>query len=83
VQLVLSESVLLLLLGSTIGLAVATLAIGVVSSILELSSPIPILPVQAGVWLRGLGLAAGIGVIVGVFPAFRGTRLRIVDALRR
>ena len=83
VQLVLSESVLLLLLGSTIGLAVATLAIGVVSSILELSSPIPILPVQAGVWLRGLGLAVGIGVIVGVFPAFRGTRLRIVDALRR
>ena len=83
VQLVLSESVLLLLLGSTIGLAVATLAIGLVSSILELSSPIPILPVQAGVWLRGLGLAVSIGVIVGVFPAFRGTRLRIVDALRR
>jgi putative ABC transport system permease protein len=83
VQLVLSESVLLLLLGSALGLAIATLAIGVVSSILELTLPIPILPVQAGVWLRGLGLAVGIGVLVGVFPAFRGTRLRIADALRR
>jgi putative ABC transport system permease protein len=83
VQLVLSESVLLLLLGSALGLAIATLAIGVVSSILELTLPIPILPVQAGVWLRGLGLAVGIGVLVGVFPALRGTRIRVADALRR
>jgi putative ABC transport system permease protein len=83
VQLVLSESVLLLLLGGALGLAIATLAIGVVSSVLEFTLPIPILPVQSGVWLRGLGLAVGIGVIVGVFPAFRGTRLRIADALRR
>jgi putative ABC transport system permease protein len=83
VQLVLSESVLLLLLGSVIGLAVATLAIGVVGAALELTLPIPILPVEPGVWLRGLGLAVGIGVLVGVFPAFLGTRLRIADALRR
>jgi putative ABC transport system permease protein len=83
VHLVLSESVLLLLLGSAIGLAIATLAIGVVSAGLELTLPIPILPVQAGVWLRGLLFAVIIGVIVGIVPAVHGTRLRIVDALSR
>jgi putative ABC transport system permease protein len=83
VRLVLSESVLLLLLGSAIGLAIATLAIGAVSDALELTLPIPILPVQWGVWLHGLLLAAGIGLIVGAIPAVHGTRLRIVDALAR
>jgi putative ABC transport system permease protein len=83
VRLVLSESVLLLLLGSAIGLAVATVAIGAVSAALELTLPIPILPVQPGVWLRGLSFAVIIGFIVGAVPAFHGTQLRIVDALAR
>ena len=83
VSLVLSESVLLLLSGSAIGLAIATVAIGVVSQALELTLPIPLLPVQLNVWLRGLLLAAVIGLVVGAFPAIHGTRLRIVDALSR
>ena len=81
VRLVLSESVLLLLLGAAIGLAIATAAIGAVSSMLEFALPIPILPVQAGVWARGLSLAVIIGLVVGALPAFYGTQLRIVDAL--
>jgi putative ABC transport system permease protein len=83
VQLVLSESVLLLLSGAAIGLATATVAIGAVSSALEFTLPIPILPVQPGVWARGLSLALVIGLIVGALPAFNGTQLRIVDALSR
>lgn len=31
----------------------------------------------------GLGLVAALGVVTGIFPAFRAMRLRIVDALRR
>jgi ABC-type antimicrobial peptide transport system permease subunit len=75
--------VLLLLFGSAVGLAIATVAISAVSTALELTLPIPILPVQPGVWLRGLGYAAIIGFIVGAVPAFYGTQLRIVDALSR
>jgi putative ABC transport system permease protein len=33
------------------------------------------------VWARALGLMLLIGVIVGAMPAYRGLRLRIVDAL--
>jgi putative ABC transport system permease protein len=83
VRLVLSESVLLLLLGAALGLVIATLAVGTVSSVLEFTLPIPILPVQAGVWLRGLSFAVFIGLVVGALPAFRGTQLRIADALSR
>jgi putative ABC transport system permease protein len=83
VRLVLSEAVLLLLLGAALGLAIATVAIGAVSSALEFTLPIPILPVQPGVWARGLSVAVVIGFIVGALPAFRGTQLRIVDALSR
>jgi putative ABC transport system permease protein len=82
-RLVLTESVFLLLLGSALGLAIATVAIDAVSSALELTLPIPILPVQPGVWLRGLSFAVVIGLIVGALPAFHGTQLRIVDALSR
>lgn len=83
VRLVLSESVLLLLLGAALGLVIATLAVGTVSSVLEFTLPIPILPVQAGVWLRGLSFAVFIGLLVGALPAIRGTQLRIADALSR
>jgi putative ABC transport system permease protein len=83
VRLVLSESVLLLLLGSALGLAIATVAIGAVSSGLELTLPIPILPVQPGVWLRGLSFAVVIGFMVGAIPAYHGTQLNIVAALAR
>jgi putative ABC transport system permease protein len=82
-RLVLTESVLLLVLGAVLGLAIATLAIGTVSAVLEFTLPIPILPVQPGVWVRGLTLAVLIGLIVGALPAFQGTQLRIVDALAR
>jgi len=75
--------VLLLLLGSALGLAIATVAIGAVSSGLELTLPIPILPVQPAVWLRGLSFAVVIGFIVGAVPAYHGTQLKIVAALAR
>lgn len=79
--LVLSESVLLLLLGSTLGLTIATIAVGVASSLPSGSFPVPIQPMGSAVWLRGLTMAIVIGLVVGALPAFRGLRLRIVDAL--
>jgi X-Pro dipeptidyl-peptidase (S15 family) len=43
--------------------------------------PIRILPVGGEIWTHGLTIATVIGLLVGVLPALRGTRLRIVDAL--
>lgn len=78
-RLILSESVLLLLLGGTLGLALAAVAVSMVRA--KLGSLLP-MPVVAGeIWLRGLTLAVVIGLLVGAMPAWRGLRLRIVDAL--
>ncbi|MFC4307575.1 ABC transporter permease [Steroidobacter flavus] len=80
-SLVLSESVLLLLLGSTLGLTLSTLSVSLVGTLLANVLSIQLQPVGGVVWLRGIGLAVLIGLIVGTLPALRGLRLRIVDAL--
>jgi putative ABC transport system permease protein len=36
---------------------------------------------SVAVWARSLGLMVLIGVVVGALPAYRGLRLRVVDAL--
>ena len=77
--LVLAESVLLVVLGGAIGLAISTLLVPVVSAGSGGMIQLPGLLPQTWVW--GLGLAALIGVVVGLLPALRGMRLNIVDAL--
>ena len=47
----------------------------------SLGSGIPMAPVDAVTWARGIALMIGIGIVIGVLPALRGMRLRIVDAL--
>jgi putative ABC transport system permease protein len=77
--LVLAESVLLLALGGIAGLALAD---GVVGIVHMLKGPhLPMAPIAWAIWLRGLGLMALIGLVVGVLPATRAMRLRVVDAL--
>lgn len=77
--LVLGESVLLLLLGCVVGLGVAVVAVSVLRS--KLGPSLPMLPITEDIWLRGLVAATLIGLIVAALPAWRGMRLRIVDAL--
>ncbi len=77
--LILSESVVLLLLGATVGLALAAIAVGVARVKLGPLLPMPL--VEGNIWLGGLTLALLVGLIVGAMPARRGLRLRIVDAL--
>jgi putative ABC transport system permease protein len=77
--LVLAESVLLLALGGIAGLALADAVVGVVHT---LKGPhLPMAPIDWAIWLRGLGLMALVGLIVGVIPALRAVRLRVVEAL--
>ena len=76
--LVMGEAVLLVGLGGLIGLGLAALA-------LPLMAPqtMGLLPpnVPAQTWAMGLGLIVAIGLVVGVLPALRAKRLKIVDAL--
>ena len=79
--LVLCQSILLLMVGAIGGLSVATVAIEWVRSNYLLALPIIIQTVSAEIWLRGVALAVATGLVVGAFPALRGLRLRVVDAL--
>jgi putative ABC transport system permease protein len=78
---VLAESVLLLVLGGVVGLALASVVIPAVSAgsggMLNLPS------VGASSWVLGLVLMALIGFAVGALPAWNAMRLNIVDALAR
>ena len=77
--LVLAESVLLLLLGGSIGVAVSGIVIDVVRA--KLGDQLPLARLDSTIWLSGLALMVAIGLVVGALPAMRGMRLRIVDAL--
>ncbi len=76
---VLAESMLLLVLGGVVGLALASLVIPALSAnsggMLNLPS------VGAGSWLLGLVLMVLIGLLVGALPAWKALRLNIVDGL--
>jgi putative ABC transport system permease protein len=76
---VLAESVLLLLLGGIIGLALVSILTPIVSAG---SGGVLNLPHVGGrSWSLGLALALVIGLVIGALPAMRAMRLNIVDAL--
>ena len=77
--LLLAEALLLLLIGGAIGVLIA----GSVATGLEATTGAVFPPIVTSltVWMRALGLMLLIGLVVGALPAYRGLRLRIVDAL--
>ncbi|HZX77422.1 ABC transporter permease [Lysobacter sp.] len=77
--LVLTESVLLVLIGGALGLGLAA----VIGPIVNVGSGgmINMPPVGLSSWALGLALMIGIGLLVGALPALRAMRLNIVDAL--
>jgi putative ABC transport system permease protein len=77
--LVLGESVLLIMIGGVLGLAIAGAVVAGLQS--ALGNSLPLAAVAGPIWLRGAVLMIAIGLIVGFLPALRGMRLRIVDAL--
>ena len=78
-NLVMVESILLIVLGGLIGLALASVLMPLVSAASQGVIPLPSVPGRT--WLVGLGLMLVIGVVVGLLPALRAKRLKIVDAL--
>lgn len=77
--LVLSESVLLVLIGGVLGLGLAAVLGPIVGA--GSGGVINLPPIGWSSWLLGLGLMVVIGLLVGVLPALRAMRLNIVDAL--
>jgi len=76
--LVLGESVVLLALGGVCGLLLARLGLPLISAASSGRLDL-VMPAQS--WLLGLCLMLLIGIVVGLPPALRAMRLRIVDAL--
>ncbi|MEO8809268.1 MAG: FtsX-like permease family protein [Rhodanobacter sp.] len=76
---VLAESVLLLLLGGVIGLALVSAIVPQIGA--NSGGMIPVHGVSLSTWMLGIALMLVIGVIVGWIPAWRAMRLNIVDAL--
>lgn len=77
--LVLSEAIVMMLIGGTGGLLLARALLPVMAAA---TSARLNLPLTLDTWLLGLALAILIGLMIGLLPALRALRLNIVDALR-
>ena len=77
--LVLAESVLLVVLGGLLGMGLAALIIPGLAKASGGMLSTQTVPMET--WLTGLALMTVIGVVVGLLPALRAQRLKIVDAL--
>jgi putative ABC transport system permease protein len=77
--LVLAEAILLIVLGGVLGLLLAQVLLPAVNAGSGGRMNFP--PIGRSTWTLGIVLMLGIGFVVGVLPALRGMRLRIVDAL--
>src|SRR6202166_2383089 len=78
---VLSEALVIALIGGLIGLGLAVLAIPVVGAALR--GLLPPLLLSVSVLSAGLAFAVFVGVASGLLPGIGAMRLRVVDALRR
>jgi putative ABC transport system permease protein len=76
---VLAESLLIVVIGGVLGLALAAV-IGPAASAGS-GGMISLPPVGLQSWMLGLALMLAIGLLVGALPAIRAMRLNIVDAL--
>jgi putative ABC transport system permease protein len=77
--LVLAEAVLMLLLGSGLGMLAATSLLPALNG--STGGRFPPLFVNGRTWLVALGIAVVLALAIGLLPALRVRRLKIVDAL--
>jgi putative ABC transport system permease protein len=78
-MLVLAEAVVMLLLGSGLGMLAATSLLPTMNG--TTGGRFPLLSVHGSTWLLALGIAVALALVVGLPPALRAWRLKLVDAL--
>jgi putative ABC transport system permease protein len=74
---VFAEAAALCLMGAIAGMSLAAAALAALSSSLQL----PFRPGDPSLWLQALACALVMAFLVGILPALRAQRLKIVDAL--
>ena len=77
--LVLAEAALLLLIGGAVGMAAAVGMLPFLNG--STGGRFPPLYVETGTWIGAVAVAVALALMVGLPPAWRARRLRIVDAL--
>lgn len=83
VGMILGESCGIALVGGCLGVLAGCLSLELLHQLSRQFFPISVLEL-AGPWLLSLlAIAAGIGILSGIVPAFRAGQLSIVDGLRR
>lgn len=83
---VLGESALVALVGGLVGLVLTHLIVNVLMGpALEenMSGVFPYFRAPGSVMMAAVGLAVGLGAVAGALPAWRASRLKVTDALRR
>ena len=78
---VLIESILIMLIGGVLGLALGWVFTQGIAT--AMAAFIPGITVAPEIVLLGVGLMIAAGIIAGIFPALKAMRLTIVDALAR
>jgi putative ABC transport system permease protein len=83
---ILGESVLLALVGGLVGVGLTLLFVnGALGPFIEenMGMLFPYFSVPTSVLVMALGFAVALGTLAGLYPAWRASRLKITDALRR
>jgi putative ABC transport system permease protein len=80
-RMVLSESVMLSLVGGLLGLGLAWGMVSLIAAAPGVSAFLPGLSMPQNVFIAGVGLAVLLGLLTGIIPAINAQRVKIVTAL--
>ncbi len=85
-RLIWSETVILCLLGGIVGallaLGLATLTESLIRYILPFSPKGSLILIEFPLVLRSIGIIMGIGLVSGIYPAYRASRIKPIEAIR-
>lgn len=78
-----AENGMMALLGGTVGVALATVALNQARGFVPSFGPLLSFGLPAPVMAAGLGVAVAVGLTAGILPAIRATHSTVLDGLRR